>query len=192
MAPNELSARADEESLVGAAARGDEGAFEELVRRHRSTIRAVCVEMLGDRHDAEEAVQDTFAKAYAALSRLRPGSFPGWLREIARNACIDELRRRRRRPAQVSVPYASELPERRPTEASPPGDAPGDGDPRLDESLARVPAHHRSALLLRFVHDLSHREIGAIVGKSPFQVKALVHRARRNLRRQWDAVERAV
>ena len=191
MAANELTAaggHADESTLVGAAAGGDQRAFAQLFHRHRAAVRAVCVGMLRDPHDVEEAVQDTFAKAYAGLPRLRPGSLEAWLREIARNVCIDELRRRRRRPPQLTVPFSADIAERGPRAVAPAGDRVADGDPRLDESLARVPPQHRSALELRFVHDLSHREIGAILGKSPFQVKALVHRARRNLRLAWEAV----
>lgn len=185
MAAHELTA-AGEPDPVRAATAGDQEAFAQVFRRYGAIVRGVCRGMLRDAEDVEEAVQETFVKAYAALGSRRPGPFDSWLRAIARNVCIDEIRRRGRRPVQVGLTREADAVQRcRAAEIA--LEEALSYDPRLDRSLARIPAHHRAALELRFLHDLSHREMATVLGTSPFAAKALVHRARERLRREWDA-----
>lgn len=181
MAADELTPPAVDMKLVRAAAAGDDRAFATLFHRHRRSVALQCLGILRDARDAEDAVQETFVRAYRSLARMRAGSFEAWLREVARNVCIDELRRRRRRPAQVPLAVAGE--------AWRCGGADEEivcGHADLEASLKRVAAHHRVALELRFVHDLSHREMAHVLGRSPVQVKSLIHRARLSLWREWE------
>lgn len=84
-------------ALVAAFQQGSLEAFSELYRRHRGLVQAVCRSRLHDVDLAEEAVQETFIRAFRALARY-DGRQPveHWLRRVARNHCIDVLRRRRR------------------------------------------------------------------------------------------------
>src|SRR5579859_2485606 len=85
--------------LLSAIRRGDERAFEALYDRHSRALLSYCRHLLGSMPDAEDALQQTFASAYRALrSDGRDIEPRPWLFTIARNACLDQLRRRRDRP----------------------------------------------------------------------------------------------
>ena len=84
--------RVDE--LVGRARQGDEDAFASLVERHHAAVRQLVRTRLGNEHDAQEVVQETFVRAWRELPGLRdPARFPGWLRRIAERRCHDARRR---------------------------------------------------------------------------------------------------
>src|SRR3954465_13639763 len=84
------------------AARPDERAFRELVEPHRRALEIHCYRMLGSPQDAEDVVQETLLRAWRGLERFdRRASVQTWLYRIATNACLDELRRRPRRPEPV-------------------------------------------------------------------------------------------
>src|SRR5690242_18910421 len=84
---------------VVAARRHDSGAFEALVRRHQAPLYNFCLRMLGQAEDAADVAQETFVQLYNHLSRLdeREPLAP-WLFRVARNRCIDVIRRRRTVP----------------------------------------------------------------------------------------------
>ena len=85
--------------LVELARSGDRPAFDELLRRHDDRMRGLAYKLMADRHRMDDALQEAYLKAYRALPRFRPGSdFGTWLYRITYNACIDELRKRKRSP----------------------------------------------------------------------------------------------
>src|ERR1700731_1416255 len=89
---------ATDQELVVAVRQGDDRAFEELFSRYRGRISGYVVGMVGDHGRAEDITQDVFISALRRLRGTeRPIAFKPWLYEIAKNACIDEFRRRRRR-----------------------------------------------------------------------------------------------
>ena len=176
-------ALASDEWLVACVRRGDTAAFEALYDRHVRELLGFCVYMLGSRHDAEDAVQATFASAYRALrADSRPVTLRPWLFTIARNDCLSILRRRR-----PVVELNGEV-------------APGP-DPvtelevreevrKVFEGLRELPENQRAALVLAEVHGLSQQEIGRVLGVRSDQVKAYVYQARSKLisdRRARDA-----
>ena len=78
------------------SAGGDTAAFEALYERHCASLLSFCIYMLGSRHDAEDVIQATFTSAYRALrADGRPVALRAWLFTIARNECLNSLRRRR-------------------------------------------------------------------------------------------------
>src|SRR5213593_5153949 len=92
--------------LVAAAATGDEGAFEQLFERHRRQVARVAGRFFAQREQIEEIIQDTFTKAYFALSTYHgthAASFKAWLGQITVNSCYDQLRRTQRRPPQSFI-----------------------------------------------------------------------------------------
>jgi RNA polymerase sigma factor (sigma-70 family) len=165
---------ASDDRLVAFVRRGDIAAFEELYERHSRGLLSFCIYMLGSRHDAEDAVQTTFASAYRALrADRRPVALRAWLFTIARNDCLSIMRRRR-----PTAELNGELALR--------------GDPLRElelreevrhmlEGMRELPERQRAALVLAELHGLSQVEIGGVLGVEPEQVKAYVYQARSNL-----------
>src|SRR3970282_1891100 len=97
----------DEAALVERSQRGDLDAFNALVLAYQGQVYSLCLRMLRYHQPAEDADQEAFIAASRAVSRFRQGSFRAWLLRIAANACYDELRRRRSRPAlSLDAPLA--------------------------------------------------------------------------------------
>ena len=94
-APRRLLRLRSDATLGERFAAGDETAFDVLYERHRATVLAVCMGVLGSRHDAEDALQDCFAALAATLQVRPPRELRPWLIRVARNAAIDIARRRR-------------------------------------------------------------------------------------------------
>jgi RNA polymerase sigma-70 factor, ECF subfamily len=99
----------DDAELVPALRSGDEDAYEALTRRYRSELQLHCYRMLGSLHDAEDAVQETFARAWRHRGALRENASPRpWLYRVATNACLDAIRRERRRVPAAGAPDAAQ------------------------------------------------------------------------------------
>ena len=179
MAQVELS-DIDDEILVRAVAQGDGRAFAVIFIRNRRAVTQVCRRYLRDPSDVEDAVQETFLKAYRALPVMECRNLVGWLSRIAQHVCIDLIRHDAKRP--VSMPILEDVDAG--LECGPEDTVAG-GDPKIDLVLMRLPSEHRAAVQLRFMDDLSHQEIAAAMRKSVGQVKALVHRAKARLRAEW-------
>ncbi|HEY7875511.1 MAG TPA: RNA polymerase sigma factor [Actinomycetota bacterium] len=173
----------DDRELVIAFKAGEPGAYEEMYRRYSGRVGNVCRRMLANRDDAQEAVQETFLKAYIALPEFNGNYRLGaWLGRIASNVCVDLLRARARSANVVPLhPDTSALA----VESSPEQVVVGDG-PEVDRPMADIQPLHARALMMRGVEGLSHREIAGKLSMSPAQVKALLHRARRSFKRSWD------
>jgi RNA polymerase sigma-70 factor (ECF subfamily) len=145
-------AHGTEARLLAAAQRGDHRAFDALFGAHRPAIRALCYRMLGSPHDADDAVQDAFVRAWRALPRFDGRSaLRTWLHRIAINVCLDAITRRPRRVLPVDCAGRA------------PGEAPDSSlwlEPFLADPeeptcpLARY--EHREALELAFVAALQH------------------------------------
>lgn len=171
----------DDRALVLAFQAGDRGAFEELYRRHAVRVRSVCLRMLRNPRDAEEALQESFLRAYLALPRFNGRYRVGpWLARIATNVCLDQLRAKVRAPVKVALgPEHEPLARQEGPERLLVGD-----EPRLETTLASLAPLHATALRLR-AQGYSHREIAARLGATPQQAKALLHRARASAQRAW-------
>lgn len=160
--------------LVQRVLDGDAKAFDALVDRHYAVCLRFADRLIGQRADAEEAVQDTFLRAYRALGRYRDRQkFRSWLFRILVNRCRTYARRDRRRRImeeheQIATLHAV---------ASEPEPA-GELDPRLRTALARLPRPQREALLLKHVDELTYEEMAEITGA---RVSALKMRVKRGL-----------
>jgi len=141
-----------------------------------------------DPHVAEDITAMTFLKALAALPRFREqgegleSTFKVWLYAIARNVISNERRRHRRHP-EDPIELALDL--------RAPDDPAATAETRLEarRALAAVmelPPERRQAVVLRFVNELSAREIGEIMGKSEGAVRVLIHRALVSVRRRSE------
>ena len=165
---------ASDDRLVGAIRGGDPVAFEVLYERHARELYSFCAYMLRSRHDAEDAVQATFASAYRALrANRRQVNLRPWLFAIARNACVSIQRRRRPTVELNGEPALGPDPVR---------------ELELREEvrvliadLGTLPERQRTALVLTELHGLSQSEIAGVLGVRTEQVKAYVYQARSNL-----------
>jgi RNA polymerase sigma-70 factor (ECF subfamily) len=166
--------------IVGRVRGGDADAFRFLVARYYAALLRYGVRMLGNRADAEEAVQDTFVRAYRSLGRYdadRPAD--AWLWGILVNRCrtvAAQRGRRERLEADAGVAAADGI-----GPFVPAADEPRDPRPELQRALARLPASHREALLLKYQDDRSYDEMNELTGVSVSALKMRVKRAREQL-----------
>ena len=158
--------------LVRAAADGDLGAFEELVRGFQADVWRLCLHLLGDRSAADDAAQDAFVRAYRFLGRYRGDSkFSTWMFSIVRNCCLDELRRKQRRVSLVAAVEAeSEVVSH-------------DASTRLavKDALAALPVELRESVVVIEMFGESYKDAARILGIPEGTVKSRVHRAREAL-----------
>lgn len=129
----------------------------------------------------EEAVQETFLRAFRALGRFNGDFRVGpWLVRIATNVCWDLGRKKARSPELVALPHDINIEDD-------PGTLVGlEETGPVASTLAKMAPEQARALELAIVHGLSHAEIGATFGRSPGQVKALLFRARRAFEKFWN------
>ena len=171
-----------DDELVEAARTGDRVALEHLLRRHHDRILVLCRRLCRDRQDAEDATQDALIAIVKGLQGFRGGaSFTTWSYRVAANACLDELRRRGRRPLPVEDP-----PEPRGGGAgsvADPLDAAVDAERRgqLQRALDRLPDEFRQAVVLRDLAQLDYAEIADLLGLAPGTVRSRISRGRARL-----------
>lgn len=165
--------------LVQRAQGGDAASFDAIVDRYYGDCLRYATRMLGNRADAEEAVQDAFVRAFRSLGRYdHRDRLRGWLFRILVNRCrsLAEKRLRRRWVYQ------------RFREAEPPPEAawpeePGDGIPAaVRAALASLPPDQREAFLLKHVEELSYEEMAELTGTGVSALKMRVKRACDRLR----------
>ncbi len=178
-----------EASLALAVARGDRDAFARLVDLHKRSVYGLCLRLLGEPEEARDAAQEAFARAFTALDAYDPAQpFGPWVLRIARNHCVDLLRRRlpARQRLELDAPAGDDEPER---ELADPA------SPRADEALERaelrtaieaavaaLPPNYREAVHLFHVEHLSYRDIAATLDVPIGTVMTWLHRARARLR----------
>jgi RNA polymerase sigma-70 factor (ECF subfamily) len=174
-------AAATDDSLIAAAARGDEVAFARLVQRHSARALAVATRFLASSSEAEEVVQEAFWRAWRAAARWRPGdaAFSTWLHRVVINLCIDRQRRAKLRRF-LSLEAAPE-PAAPAVAADDRLAASGELSAVLDD-IRRLPARQRAAVLLAGSGEHSNAGIAAVLGVSEKAVESLLVRARRTLR----------
>jgi RNA polymerase sigma-70 factor, ECF subfamily len=161
----------EDAQLVVRAREGDEDAFELLVRRHAPAAWRLARSMLHDDFAADEAVQDGFLKAHAALGRFRgEAAFPTWLLAIVRRVCLDRLRLKRaeivsldhlRRERALVADTALRL--------------------TIEEAARDLPGVEREAFLLVDVLGHSREDAAAIAGVPASTMRSRVARARERL-----------
>jgi len=157
--------------LVARAVAGDATALNDLLRLHYDRVHAICLRMTGNEADALDACQEALIAIVRGLARFdQRSAFATWAYRVATNACLDELRRRRRRPI-ASVDEATAIEHR---------DLPESAPERLDvqAALARLPIEFRAAVVLRDLAGMSYDEIAATLDVPPGTVRSRIARGR--------------
>ena len=174
----------EERDLILRCQRGDEAAFESLVRLHEKRVYALCRRMCRSEDDALEAAQDTFLAVWRGVGSFRAdAAFSTWLYRLATNACLDLLRREKKNGGNVSLDdegFSVEPIDRAPS----PEEAVERGETQrmVREALLALPDDYRQILLLRETEQLSYAEIAEITGLELGTVKSRISRARLALR----------
>ena len=165
--------------LVGACVAGDRGAFDTLVRRHQRHVYQLCYRFVGNHEDASELAQDTFVRAYRALSSFKgDAAFGTWIHRIGVNLCLNRVSRKTpqnepladvdRTPAAGEGAEAAVIRQERAA--------------RVRAAIAQLPDKQRATLILRTYQDLSHEEIAKVLGSTVGAAKTNLFHALRRLR----------
>ncbi len=181
-----------ERDLVSRLRRGDENAFERLVREQGGRLLSVARRFLRDEEEARDAVQECFLSAYRALDRFDQGSrLSTWLHRIVINACLMRLRSRQRKPEDSIEDLLPKFQADGHQVNHPTPGWEGSAETRLARSqtrsivrqaIDRLPESYRTVLLLRDIEELSTEETAKSLGVSENAVKVRLHRARQALR----------
>lgn len=169
--------------LVECVQSGQDRAFNELMARYKKPILNFVYRMTGDAHAAEDIAQDVFVRCYRNLPKFtfRPGTkFSTWLFQLARNAALDELRRRSREKFQP----LETIGEKVPMIGKDPADLSNLSDlsAAIAAAVGQLPEDQRTALILSEYHGQSHAEIAAVMDCSEKSVESRLYRAKRELR----------
>ena len=168
---------------MAAAQAGDRGALDALLRRHHDRLYALCRRVTGSDADGADACQEALVAIVRGLDRFDGRSaFGTWAYRVATNACLDELRRRRRRPEPGLPDDADEAQSGLGAGlgGSGAGDAFGAVDTRLevDAALAQLPTDFRVAVVLRDLCGLAYEEIAEVTGVPVGTVRSRIARGR--------------
>jgi RNA polymerase sigma-70 factor (ECF subfamily) len=173
---------------VIAARRREQGAFEALVRRHQAPLFNFCLRMLGQAEDAADVAQETFVQLYSHLGRLDEHEpLAPWLFRVARNRCIDVIRRRRTVPLAVADDSDNNLHAMEPTDDEPLPDElaeRADLQRLLTRAIAALPPTYSEVVALRYAGDRSFAEIAQILDCDEGAARVRFHRAKAVLRRE--------
>ncbi|MFM8999061.1 MAG: sigma-70 family RNA polymerase sigma factor [Actinomycetota bacterium] len=191
---SDVSSRAEDAVLVRAFQAGDPLAFPAIYERYRPLARHIAFRILRSPEEADETSQETMLRVYQGLNRFEGElRLQGWVARISANLALDTVRQRSRRPARADRPVeevAAHLPD--PAQDPEALVARMLEDEEVRRVLATLPPHYRDALVMREYWGRSHAEIGAALGVTPPQAKALLHRAKGSFRKAWEAASSGV
>jgi RNA polymerase sigma-70 factor (ECF subfamily) len=171
---------------VLAARRGDRSAFETLVRSVQRPVFGLCLRLLRVEAEASEVAQETLLRAYQNLHRYDDGKpFDLWVMAIARNLCLDLLRRR----ARMLTDNVDEMHEVLSSGAPSQEDGVIAGEERrsLESALSTLSVDDREVLGLYYVQKRTTKEIAVVMGVAPGTIMARLFRAREKLRKRMTA-----
>lgn len=175
--------------------RGDRAAFAALVEKYKQPLFNFVFRTLRDETETEDVAQNTFFQVWKSRARYeRTAKFSTWLFTIARNLCLNEIRRRSRHPAdslEETHPDHDDQPSRQyedkknflPTENA----LHGELARKIEEALAELPENQRTAILLCRQEELSYEEIAEVLDCSLSATKSLIHRGRETLKEKLKA-----
>ena len=190
MPPPEPNSPLEDAQVVRQVLRGKQEAFSLLVERYQKPIFNFIYRFYGNYELAQELTQETFLRCYQFLKSYDPErKFSTWLYTVAKNLCIDELKKQR---SAHEVPLDDVLPaiDARDVEGAVDRNAQvqcirREEDFKLLEALQELPAAARTVLLLHYFQGLSYQEIGETLGLPVSTVKIRIFRAKKILLEKW-------
>ena len=176
----------DDADVVAAFLGGEERAFQELVARYQTRLLNFIYRTIGDREKAEDLVQEVFIRVYRHIGRFdRSKKFSTWIYTIASNLAKNELRNRSRNPLVLFQAIKKNWQDDdRPLQFEDTASRPDDLYRKrhlrelVEQSVAKLPAHHREVFVLRELEGKSYEEIAEITSCNLGTVKSRLNRAR--------------
>lgn len=179
----------EESRLIQRASDGDAASFNALMGMHERRMYAVALRMCGNHEDAQDCLQEAMIRVYKSISGFKSqSSFSTWVYRITMNTCLDELRRRKARPAasldgMLDAGWA-------PVDA---GESPDGHAMRremrqaLQGCMGELPEDMRAAVVLRDVQGYSYEEIAEVLETNIGTIKSRISRGRERLREKIAA-----
>ncbi len=185
---------AAEARLILRCRRGDPDAFDELVERYQSRVYSLAYRLLGDADEAFDVAQEAFLRIHRGLRTFHGGSaLTTWVHRIVHNLCLDEMKKKRRRPQIIADPADDDdgeaLLERMPAEADTDPEERILGNERqraVRAAIYRLKPHHRDVLVLYDLEGFSYNEIAEMVDTHVGTIKSRLNRARLALARELE------
>ena len=181
-APKKASPSTEEKDLLSAAINGSQRAYSLLVSRHRKMVFTIALNITANREEAEEALQDTFLKAFRYLPGYRgDSSFKTWLYRIARTTALDHLRRKRLHIISSDIPGSAftHIPDS--SNNSLQAILLEERSDRIKKAIGHLCSADQAALQLFYFHDQSIEEISTAMGWTSGNTKSRLSRARQRL-----------
>ena len=171
---------------------GDTQAFAELVEKYQQPVMNLVYRMLRDATEAEDLAQNVFVQVHKSAQRYEIASkFSTWLFTIARNLCLNEIRRRSRHPADsMDAPHPDQPDqplqqfEDHRTAGPPEQLLQGELEEKIAQAIDGLPENQRTAILLCRQDELSYEDIAEVLGCSLAATKSLIHRGRETLKQK--------
>jgi RNA polymerase sigma-70 factor, ECF subfamily len=175
-------------SLVARCLRGDETAWEDLVRANTRKVYALCYRFTGSGSEAQDLTQEVFLRVFKTIRSFRSdeGSFSTWLSRVTRNLLIDHYRRTRQDRVTDSIEEQLPMMEEEGAAASARPDhvlAGREASEILQQTLQKLSPDLREAVILRDLQELEYREIAQVLGIPEGTVKSRINRGRAELAR---------
>ena len=184
--------RTDEELMVQLA-EGDKGGLAELARRYQNDLFRFSLHYLRDAERAKEMAQETFIRVYTARERFDPKrKFKPWMLCIARNLCLNEIKRKKTVPMESLEEYASTARDESGEIFQSAWDSPDQAmmnEERMDllrEALASLDDEAREIVVMRFFKRMQARDIAEVVGSTEGAVRTRLHRILKSLRNTYE------
>jgi RNA polymerase sigma-70 factor (ECF subfamily) len=172
----------DDRALVAQAQAGERAALDELLRRHYDRIYAICRRIAGNDADAADATQEALMAIVRGLSKFdNRAAFSTWSYRVATNACLDELRRRKRRPTPALVDEHDGWADRNVEDRGPTFDEQIAVRDEVQTALNQLPEEFRAPVVLRDCAGLDYAEIAETLGIPPGTVRSRIARGRTKL-----------
>lgn len=178
--------RMSDEAIVKRCLAGEVNAFSVLVEKYQNAVYGLCYHMSGNFTDAQDLAQEAFVRAYLDLAKIRdPSKFASWLYRLTVNICRMWLRRQKR---LNNLPLDEAF---RIRQWSGDGRAPDECieneelSRTIREAMASLSERNRLAITLHYIDGLSYEEIGSFLSLSRSAVKSRLHRARKQLRKEF-------
>ena len=175
--------------------KGDRAAFDVLMRKYYARILNFIYRFVGNREISEDLAQDVFLRVYKSASSYRPKSkFQTWLYTIAKNACLNEVRRNKGLFRSLGETLHPEDREFNPRMAGQKSAAPDEDLIRAEKirvirvAIQQLPEKQRIAVILRRYEEFSYKDIASTLNISDKAVKSLLNRAKENLRMRLEAL----
>ena len=186
-------AEISDEQLILEFQAGNKDCVSMIFERYKTPIFNFCLRYLGNRPDAEDATGDVFLKLFSHQYTFDPGAkFSTWIYTIARNSCIDRIRKRK---FSVSLWFTAREDGSEgywdiedPSEVSRDQLAQKEVTQSIRVGIRKLPLEQKEALILREYQGLSYEEIAKVLGCSLEKTKVLIFRARENLRKELSSL----